>query len=437
MKLAALLTTLTLFLASGVSRPLAAGPRRRVAPQRSAFQSTCSPVVKLGRIWTPVSLDKPDAVVVGGAGNIWVANKGSNSVSELSPSGSLLGTYRAPSGTDPDALAIGRAGNIWVRSHFGRSVAVLRPKGSAPRTYPAGNGSSALVIDRAGNVWVTRQLRSSVTELSPARSLLGTYSVGKGPDALAIDRAGNIWMANESGDSVTELGPKGARLGEFDGSTPVADISVDGCGKLAAAHHGASQPVAATSSGLHIGSYTLTGERWTVAVLHGEVRFTLANGEGGITRQGSFRADPNAPASLEGIADQWERFRALSAAFPFIGTDNIRGTLLKTWASLRTKPPVPKEAQNDYLIASGMFKAAESPSDFQKVAAEFRNAVAIAPWWPPAYWNLALALEQARDYAAAIDDVQFYLESKPADSEAALAKLGQLEIEETHSKESH
>jgi DNA-binding beta-propeller fold protein YncE len=87
-----------------------------------------------------------------------VVNVGSNNVTELSPSGALIGTYAV--GIYPYGIAIDSSGNVWVVN--------------------AGNGTAGIATGD-----------SNVTELSSSGALIGTYAVGIYPYGIAIELSGN------------------------------------------------------------------------------------------------------------------------------------------------------------------------------------------------------------------------------------------------------
>jgi DNA-binding beta-propeller fold protein YncE len=118
--------------------------------------------------------DGPVGIAIDYAGNVWVANQGyaaapGNTVTELSSSGALLGTFTVGSG--PTGIAI----------------------------------ASGSTIDPAGNVWVSNQYGDTVTELSPSGGTLDTFPVGYGPSGIAIDSLGNVWVANVGSNSTSLL----------------------------------------------------------------------------------------------------------------------------------------------------------------------------------------------------------------------------------------
>jgi streptogramin lyase len=217
----------------------------------------------------------PIGIAIDKSGNVWVENYGNgtpglgptdSNVSELSPSGKLLGTYVA--GSYPaGGIAIDTSGNVWVTNWGAASetagtpgvgptdsnVTELSPSGAMIGTYVAGSSPGGIAIDSAGNVWVankgdgipgpgtTDPMNSNVTELSPSGAVIGTYVAGSYPEGLSIDPNGNIWVVNKGngiigigpGDSnVTELSPSGAKIGTYPvGSFPEV-VAIDSGGNV-------------------------------------------------------------------------------------------------------------------------------------------------------------------------------------------------------------
>ena len=155
----------------------------------------------------------PDAIAIDSAGNIWVTGT-SGDIDELSPSGTIVGTYYAGGG-GTDGIAISSSGNIWVANFGGLgfnngSVTELSPSGTIIGTYNISGNISSIAIDSAGNVWAANWMDANVTELSSAGKTMGTYSAGFDPQDIAIDSAGNIWVLGS--DNITELSPSGTTI---------------------------------------------------------------------------------------------------------------------------------------------------------------------------------------------------------------------------------
>lgn len=84
----------------------------------------------------------------------------------------------------------------------------------------------------------------------------------------------------------------------------------------------------------------------------------------------------------------------------------------------QSQPPIPEEARRHEIIGTTLFKAAKSPDDYGQVIAEFKQAADLAPQWPEARYNLALAREAAGDYNGAIADLKIYLQFPLSQEEA-------------------
>ncbi len=79
---------------------------------------------------------------------------------------------------------------------------------------------------------------------------------------------------------------------------------------------------------------------------------------------------------------------------------------------------IPEEARKHFVMGETIFKEAKSPENFSQAAAEFTEATQLAPQWPDARYNLALAIEAAGDYAGAMADLKIYQQFKLSDVEA-------------------
>jgi tetratricopeptide (TPR) repeat protein len=83
-----------------------------------------------------------------------------------------------------------------------------------------------------------------------------------------------------------------------------------------------------------------------------------------------------------------------------------------------TTPLIPEEARKHFVMGTTLFKDAKTADDFLQVESEFKQAADLAPQWPEARSNLALAREAADDYSGAMDDWKLYQSFKLSDTEA-------------------
>ena len=113
--------------------------------------------------YNPGDLSGIDFIAIDQAGDLWITNGTSNTISELSPAGvelspsggySLAGTL-----DDPFGISIDATGNIWITNQIGNTVEAMDSTGhtvagpfgsSATYTNPSG-----IALDSFGQVWVS------------------------------------------------------------------------------------------------------------------------------------------------------------------------------------------------------------------------------------------------------------------------------------------
>ena len=81
-------------------------------------------------------------------------------------------------------------------------------------------------------------------------------------------------------------------------------------------------------------------------------------------------------------------------------------------------PPIPSEARKHFVMGKTMFKEAKSPADSALAADEFLQAARLAPSWPEARYNAAMAYEAAGNFADAIENLKVYQQFKLPGTEA-------------------
>jgi hypothetical protein len=111
-------------------------------------------------------------------------------------------------------------------------------------------------------------------------------------------------------------------------------------------------------------------------------------------------------------------FQQAVAAYQQSPSDAAAEKVIKLAVALDQPPPIPTEARKHFVRGATLAKDAKSPDDFSQVSEEFSQAVRIAPWWPEALYNLALAQGAAGDYAKGITSLQHYQMFKLSDAEA-------------------
>ena len=121
----------------------------------------------------------PSAIAFDGS-SIWVTNSGTNNVTKLDSSGTVLRTFgigTAPAGVAFDGL------NVWVANSTTNNVTKVTATGIA------GGGLNARQV--ATLHWYT------------TNTTFKSYPTGQGPEAVAFDGT-NVWVANSGSNTITK-----------------------------------------------------------------------------------------------------------------------------------------------------------------------------------------------------------------------------------------
>jgi DNA-binding beta-propeller fold protein YncE len=152
-------------------------------------------------IGSPVSVGDSPSAIVAGAGSVWVANSGDETVSRIDPrSGKLVGAPIAV-GEDPGALAVG-AGSVWVANVGDGTVTRIDPGSGRSVGAPivVGRAPTDLVVGR-GRVWVATELDRVVTIDARTGQVGGTPIRVNSGGSLTL--AGDIlWVADQTGGTL-------------------------------------------------------------------------------------------------------------------------------------------------------------------------------------------------------------------------------------------
>jgi len=130
-------------------------------------------------------------------------------------------------------------------------------------------------------------------------------------------------------------------------------------------------------------------------------------------------------------------FQQAVTAYQQSPSDATAEKVIRITAAMEQLPPIPEEARRHFVRGTALFKDAKSPGDYTKVIDEFEQATYIAPWWPDARYNWALAWEAAGDYDKAMGNLKLYLLFKlpEADTRAAQDKIYVLEAKQEKAKD--
>lgn len=130
--------------------------------------------------------------------------------------------------------------------------------------------------------------------------------------------------------------------------------------------------------------------------------------------------------------DPNSKLNALAAQLASDSTNPILRDAIFVLASTMKPPPIiPEDAHKHMVTAETFLKRATTSRDIANAVAEFQRAVAVAPWYADAYYNLGVAELAAGQYGAAKTALQLYLRTNPSpeDARAAQDKIYEVDAE--------
>jgi tetratricopeptide (TPR) repeat protein len=138
----------------------------------------------------------------------------------------------------------------------------------------------------------------------------------------------------------------------------------------------------------------------------------------------SLFAQSNAPSP----AEQLRQLTAELQQSP--GDDALREKIVKLARTMVPPPALPEEANRRMTRGTILFKEAKNDADFKDAITEFQAAALAAPWYADAYYNLGIAQNKAKDFAAAARSLKLYLIAVPdaPDAKAAQSLIYEMEL---------
>jgi sugar lactone lactonase YvrE len=222
---------------------------RKIAPAGTV--STLAGLSK-GHADGPVKVlpfNDPEGVAVDAAGNLYVADSGSQRIQKVSPGGVI--TTLAGDGTAgfadgpgttarfsaPEAVAVDTAGNLYVADENNHRIRRITPAGDVSTLagdgtagFADGPGATArfnvpngVAVDGAGNVYVGDTRNYRVRKITPTGVVStvagdGTAGMADGPGATArfnapgrvgVDAAGNVYVGDGANHRIRKITPAG------------------------------------------------------------------------------------------------------------------------------------------------------------------------------------------------------------------------------------
>lgn len=108
----------------------------------------------------------------------------------------------------------------------------------------------------------------------------------------------------------------------------------------------------------------------------------------------------------------------------------ISKKLVSLAATLDPPIAVPEDAEKAGWRAEALFKAAKTFKEQAQAAEQYRKAILMAPWWPEAYFNLALVYEAMESPLETVESLELYLAAAPRspDRRSVEKKIVELQV---------
>lgn len=209
------------------------------------------------------SFGVPSGIAVDGAGNLFVADAGTNTIRKITAAGvvsTLAGTAGSAGSADgtgpaarfnaPQGMAVDGAGNVYVADTGNSSIRKITPGGAVTTLATDAvyfNAPRGVAVDGAGNVYVADSGDSAICKIAPDGTVttlagtLGTEGSADGPAAsagfaapqgVAVDAAGNLYVGDTANDTIRKITPNGMVI-TVAGALGNVQGSADGAGTAA------------------------------------------------------------------------------------------------------------------------------------------------------------------------------------------------------------
>lgn len=176
----------------------------------------------------------PWDVALDPAGNLFTVDLNGDSVTKFTALGTPAGApwpVSLGAGALPRSVTTDWQGNVYTANEGSDTVSQISLAGSVTHVALAGaDNPQGLTLDSAGNIYTANRISSSVTKVTPngvASTLASSFPLN-GPQDITIDADGRLYVANYSGNNVIRITGTAGEIAAAPPAAPSAPTAVAG-----------------------------------------------------------------------------------------------------------------------------------------------------------------------------------------------------------------
>lgn len=100
----------------------------------------------------------------------------------------------------------------------------------------------------------------------------------------------------------------------------------------------------------------------------------------------------------------------------------LRERIIRHVQTMKKAPAIPEEARRYFVEGNALFKAAKDQKGYDLAIEAYRQCLLLAPWWPEANYNFAVALEFANRFDSSMNALKLYIVTNPGEEESRKAQ---------------